>query len=178
MADVYTVFGTLLAVGIAFPGMLMAWWLLFPATVERAAERVESTPWRCFGLGIPAAIAVFIPFMVLFSIPVAFSKFIGAFVLFTALWVAGLGAAGVAAKMGRHLQNRSNSTMTESGAFVRGAVALELAAAFPFVGWMLVIPMTLITSLGAATFAILRWAPKPSKENAPLQEVSVETIQA
>ena len=178
MADVYTVFGTLLAVGIAFPGMLMAWWLLFPATVERAAERVESTPWRCFGLGIPAAIAVFIPFMVLFSIPVAFAKFIGAFVLFTALGVAGLGAAGIAAKMGRHLQNRSSSTMTESGAFVRGAVALELAAAFPFVGWMLVIPMTLITSLGAATFAILRWAPKPSKENAPLQEVSVETIQA
>ncbi|MCH7663839.1 MAG: hypothetical protein IH859_08230, partial [Chloroflexi bacterium] len=173
-----SVFGTLLAVGIAFPGMLMAWWLLFPATVERAADRVESTPWRCFGLGIPAAIAVFIPFMILISIPVPFAKFLVAITLFTSFGFAGLGAAGIAAKMGKHLQNRSNSSLSESGAFVRGAVALELAAAFPLVGWMLVIPLTLITSLGAATFAILRWAPKPSDDSPPLPEVSVEPIQA
>lgn len=178
MADVYAFFGTLLALGIAFPGLLMAWWLLFPATVERAAGRVERTPWRCFGLGIPAAIAVFIPFMFLFSIPVPFAKFLGAITLFTALGIAGLGAAGIAVKMGKRLQNRSNSTLSDSGAFIRAAVALELAAAFPLIGWLIVIPMTLITSLGAAAFALLRWMPKPAKDSTQLPRASVEPAKA
>ncbi len=41
MADVYAIFGTLLALGIAFPGMLTAWWLLFPRTVEGAQQRLS-----------------------------------------------------------------------------------------------------------------------------------------
>lgn len=178
MADVYAIFGTLLALGIAFPGMLTAWWLLFPATVERAASRLESTPWRCLGLGIPAAIAVIIPIAILFSIPFPFAKFLGAISLFTAFGFAGLGAAGIAAKMGKRLQSRSNSTLSDSGAFVRSVVALELAAAFPLIGWLIVIPMTLITSLGAAVFAVLRWAPKPSNDRMPLPEDGVEAAKA
>ena len=178
MADVYSIFGTLLALGIAFPGMLLAWWLLFPATVERAADRVDRTPWRCFGLGIPAVIVVAIPIILLFAISVPFASFLGALTLFTSLGFAGLGAAGIAAKMGRHLQNRSNSTLSDSGAVVRAAVALELAAAFPFVGWLIVIPLTLVTSLGTAAFAILRWEPKQSKDSPPLPEVSAKPIQA
>jgi hypothetical protein len=43
---------------------------------------------------------------------------------------------------------------------VRGAVVLELAAAFPFIGWFIIIPLTLIASLGATVFALLRWMPK------------------
>ena len=31
MSDVSAIFGTLLLIGIAFPGMLTAWWTLFPA---------------------------------------------------------------------------------------------------------------------------------------------------
>ena len=56
MADVYAVFGTLLALGIIFPGMLLAWSLIFPGTVGRASSRIEHTPWRSLGLGIALAI--------------------------------------------------------------------------------------------------------------------------
>ncbi len=37
-----------------------------------------------------------------------------------------------------------------------GAIALELAAVFPLVGWFVVIPLSLLASLGAAGYALLR----------------------
>ena len=40
MADVYAVFGTLIGIGIAYPGMLTAWWLMFPRIVTRASDRL------------------------------------------------------------------------------------------------------------------------------------------
>ena len=36
MADVFAVFGTMLALGIALPGLLVAWRLLVPGVVIRA----------------------------------------------------------------------------------------------------------------------------------------------
>lgn len=45
MADVNAVFGTLLALGIVYPGMLIAWSLIFPSFVGKASARIESTPW-------------------------------------------------------------------------------------------------------------------------------------
>ena len=51
MADVFAVFGTLLAMGIAFPGMLLTWRVLLPKTVYRAQTRLAHTPWRCLFAG-------------------------------------------------------------------------------------------------------------------------------
>jgi hypothetical protein len=45
---------------------------------------------------------------------------------------------------------------------VRGAVALELAAVFPLIGWVIVIPLAIVTSLGATVFALLHWMPRVS----------------
>ena len=77
MSDVYAVFGTLLALGIAFPGMLTAFWLLFPATVERTELRIESAPWKSFWFGISAAIAIGIPVVVLMNLSLGILQFIG-----------------------------------------------------------------------------------------------------
>lgn len=160
MADVYAVFGTLLALGIAFPGMLTAAWLLFPETVARAQTRLEHTPGRCLAMGVGGAAALAVPLGILFALPFGPTRFLGAVGLMLALAAATLGAAGLAAEMGRRLNERAEGRFTPAGAFLRGAVALELAAAFPFIGWFLVIPVTLLTSLGAALFALLRWRPR------------------
>jgi hypothetical protein len=45
---------------------------------------------------------------------------------------------------------------------VRGAVALELAAVFPLAGWFVVLPLAIVTSLGATVFALLHWMPRVS----------------
>jgi hypothetical protein len=158
MADVSAIFGSLLSLGIVFPGMLTAWWLLFPAMVERARQRLDRTPWHCFWLGGLAAAGAVIPIVILLALPLGPARLAGWGLIFLVLALASFGAAGLAARMAAQL-HKVGGAGTPLGAFVRGAVALELAAAFPVVGWLVVIPLAVVTALGAALFAVLRWAP-------------------
>jgi hypothetical protein len=160
MADVYAVFGTLLALGIAFPGLLTGSWLLFPDIVGRARLRAAGTPWRSFFLGVGAVLLTTIPVLVLNAMPVGIAKLAAILIVFGAFGVATLGAAAVAAEMGDRLRAHAPSSMSSAGAFVRGAVALELAAIFPIVGWFLVIPGVLLLGFGAGVSALLRWLPR------------------
>jgi hypothetical protein len=159
MADVFAIFGILLTLGILFPGMLTAWWLLFPATIERARFRLERTPWQCLWLGLGFAILAGTPIAALLALPSGMTKLMGGSLLTVLLAVAGLGAAGIAAKMSEQWMRRGSEGLSPAGAFVRGAVALELAAAFPIIGWFIVIPLAIIASLGATAFALFRWMP-------------------
>ncbi len=160
MADVYAVFGTLLALGIAFPGMLMAWWLLFPEVVERAGAHAVGDPWRCLGFGLLGAIGLSFPIGVLLALPFGPAKFLGFVLVLLVLAGASLGASGIAGEMGKRLADRVGGAVTEPGAFLRGAVALELAAAFPFIGWFVLIPLAILASLGAVLLALLRRQPR------------------
>ncbi len=163
MADVYAVFGTLLALGIAFPGLLSGAWLLFPVAVERAKLRVGSTPRRSFFLGLGAALLLALVAGIFNAVPLGFTRLLSALAVFLAFGVATLGAAAIASEMGDRLQHRGMTNLSPAGAFVRGAVALELAAVFPLVGWFLIVPGVLLTGLGAGVFALLNWLPRPSR---------------
>jgi hypothetical protein len=171
MANISAFFGILLLLGIAFPGLLTAWWLLFPATVERARLRIERTPWRCFWLGGVMTAILLIPIVILFALPFGPAKFAGFVAISISLTFASLGAAGIAAKMGERLSSRS-SNLSTVGAFVRGAIALELAAVFPVIGWFIFIPLTIVTALGATIFSLLHWVPAPQRVGLP---ISTET---
>jgi hypothetical protein len=171
MADISAIFGTLLIFGIAFPGLLTAWWLLFPATVERAQTRLDQTPWQCFWFGGILTAVVVIPAVILLVLPFGPAQFLGWTLIVLTLAVSSLGSAGIAAKMGQRLAQQS--TASPAAAFVRGAIALELAVFFPLLGWLLVFPLTIVTALGATGFALLRWAPKTTTtkviESSPVQ---------
>jgi len=171
MANISAFFGILLLLGLAFPGLLTAWWLLFPATVERARLRIERTPWRCFWLGGVMTAILLIPIVTLLALPFGPAKFAGFVMISISLTIASLGAAGIAAKMGERLTSRS-SNLSSVGAFVHGAIALELAAIFPVLGWFIFIPLTIVTALGATVFALLHWVPAPQRATLP---ISTET---
>lgn len=164
MANITAVFGILFILGLAFPGLLTAWWLLFPATVERARVRLDHTPWRCFWLGGVITAILVIPTVGLLMLPFGPAKFIGWALIAITLTISALGAAGLAAKLADKISTRS-STISLIGAFVRGALALELAAAFPLIGWFIFIPLAIVTSLGATAFALLHWMPRVSSEH-------------
>ncbi len=158
MADISAIFGSLLIFGIAFPGLLTAWWLLFPATVERAQTRLDQTPWQCFWFGGILTAAAVIPIVILLILPFGPAQFLGWALMVIVLAISSLGSAGIAAKMGNRLVETSHAS--PAAAFVRGAIALELAVFFPLLGWLLVFPLTIVTALGATGFALLRWVPK------------------
>ena len=155
MGDVFAIFGGMLAIGIALPGLLLAWSLILSGTVDRACARLERTPWRCFWLGLAGLLVSGLPLAVLLNIPAGPVKFIGWVGLFVLLAVASVGAAGLAALMGERLRS-VGLTASAPGALLRGAVALELAAVFPLVGWFVVIPIATICAFGAALLAFLR----------------------
>src|SRR3972149_2075838 len=137
MADVYAVFGPLLALGIAFPGMLVAWWLLFPRVVARASGCLDRSPWSCLGIGLGLAVAVAILAGVLSAVPLGLFKFIGLLLTVLALGLASLGAAGGAPGRANRPSERAAGRHSPFTGFLRVALALELAAAFPLIGWLL-----------------------------------------
>lgn len=170
MADISAIFFILLILGTAFPAMLAAWWLLFPALIARAQTRVEKTPWQTFWMGLILVFAVSIPIVILLVLPFGPAQFIGWMLIVAGLAVSSIGAAGIAAHLGTRLSQHGK--FAPLGAFIRGAILLELAAFLPIIGWLFVwIPM-LIVSFGATGFALLNWAPREKAQPAvtPLPE--------
>lgn len=163
MADISAIFFILLIIGIAFPAMLTAWWLLFPSVVARAHSRVERTPWSAFWLGLILIIAVTLPIGILLALPFGPAKFIGWILLGAALAISTIGAAGIAAHLGTRLSK--HSSVTPLSGFIRGAVLLELAAFFPVIGWLFVWIPILLISFGATGFALLNWVPREKTVN-------------
>lgn len=162
MADIFAVFGTLLTLGIALPGLLLTWRLLLPTWVARAQQRLEQTPWQCFFGGAIALGIYLIPTLILFNLPWGGFQLIGAVGVFILLTITSIGAAGLAGLMGQRLDNLGINSSSAVGATVRGAVALELAAVFPLIGWFIFIPITFMMALGAFLFALVGWMPRPA----------------
>ena len=159
MADISAIFFILLIIGIAFPAMLTAWWLLFPAIISRAQTRVDKTPMQTFWMGLVIVIAVTIPIVILLALPfVGPAKFIGWILLAASLALSSIGSAGIAAHLGMRLTSQSN--LSPLNGFIRGSVILELAAFFPVLGWFFIWPLFLITAFGATGFALLNWLPR------------------
>src|SRR5690348_14882932 len=100
MADISAIFFILLILGVAFPAMLTAWWLLFPSIVSRAQARVDQTPWGTFGMGLILLVVVTIPTVILFALPFGPAKFAGWILLAAALAFSSIGSAGIAAHLG------------------------------------------------------------------------------
>ena len=96
MADISAIFFILLILGIAFPAMLTAWWLLFPSVVARSQLRVEKTLTRTFWMGLVIVIALAIPIMILLALPFGPAKFLGWVLLAASLALSSVGAAGIA----------------------------------------------------------------------------------
>ena len=158
MADISAIFFILLILGIAFPAMLTAWWLLFPSVVARSQLRVEKTLTRTFWMGLVIVLALAIPIMILLALPFGPAKFLGWVLLAASLALSSVGAAGIAAHLANRMAQQSN--ITTLGAFVRGAVLLELAAFFPVIGWFFLWPLLIITAFGATGYALLNWMPR------------------
>lgn len=165
MADISAIFFVLLILAIAFPAMLTAWWLLFPAIISRAQTRVDKTPWATFWMGLVILIAVGIPVAILLALPFGPAKFIGWLLLAAALAFSSIGSAGIAAHLGARLTHHSG--LSPLNGFIRGAVILELTAFFPVLGWFFIWPLALIMAFGATGFAFLNWMPREKAIHVP-----------
>jgi hypothetical protein len=160
MADVSAIFGILLFLGITFPGMLFTWYLLFPKVTENAQQRIHQTPWKSFWFGFAIAVGISIPSAIMISLPFGPAQFLGWAMITVILGFASLGATGLTLLMANRLNWDKKNSNVQLPQFMRAALALEFAAAFPIIGWFIVIPLTILVCLGASSFAVLGWMPK------------------
>jgi hypothetical protein len=162
MSDVMAIFGIVLLLGLTYPGMLTTWRMLFPSLVERSGTRLAVSPWKSAAFGLIMVVGFTSPALMLVSLPFGLAKMIGWLIIAGGLMIASLGAAGLASLIGERLGQLSGPGRSAAAVFIRGAVALELAAAFPIIGWFFFLPVSTLTATGAAAFAVLNWMPRIS----------------
>ncbi len=127
MAELLAILGVVLALEIAFTGILGTWWFVHPAGVERARLRVDRTPWRCFWLGCLAAVVALPLIATMFALPLVLTRIIGCFALLALLAFASLGATGLAARTSRRLTSQPDDGISSARLSVRRSLIAELA---------------------------------------------------
>ena len=109
-------------------------------------------------MGVAVSFIAGIPILILIVMPVGPAKLLGFCLLILLLGFGAIGASGLAARLGERLRDRS-AEISEASAYLRGALTLELAAAFPLIGWFVIVPLAIVASLGATVFSLLHWNP-------------------
>ena len=149
MADVFTVTFIILGFLITLPALWLLMRALFPAAVERSRGRIEATPIRCFLAGfLPALVA-----LALMAQPAPGGKGLGVLLFLVLVLLSGIGLAGFSMIVGERLPSTADAGRPWRG-LVRGAVCLELAFLLPVLGWLGILPIVLVTGLGAAMMAL------------------------
>ena len=148
MSDNITILGALIVLGLSYPATLTACWLLFPERVESARIKIIEEPKRSFWIGVLAAFVAAIPGAFFFAVQAQFFQILGWIWLAVVLGFASLGSAGIAADLGLRLNWKNDGAFLSLGAFLRGALIWELSAILPLIGWVLVIPVGTLLSLG------------------------------
>jgi len=169
MADllkwVFLVLGLLITV--------VSYWVLFealyPAVVERARDRYAARPWRTLFIGLAVTVPVMLVGVGFLNAPDAAGKFIG-FAVLIFLFTAGLlGSSGLCRLIGERLPSPVDAAQPWRRVF-RGGTVLSIAFVLPMVGWFLVLPVTLVSGVGAAVMSVRRRkaapAPAPTAEQA------------
>lgn len=164
MSEKLTILGSLIMLGLSYPATLTAWWLLFPERVEKARIKIIEEPRRSFWIGVLVAFGAAIPAIFFFAVQAQLFQVLGWIWVAVVLGIASLGSAGIAAELGLRVNWKNDGAFLSLGAFLRGALIWELAAALPLIGWLLVIPAGTLISLGGFVRS-LRKEEDPEEEN-------------
>jgi hypothetical protein len=157
LAQVQAFVAAFLGLVASLTGLLTTVAVLLPAHTARAHRALDEAPMRSFLHGLAMVAAVAFAFALL-NIPLPLIKFAGFCLLLVLTAIATLGAAGLAQLMGRRIGEMSGAR-TSFGFLVRGSLAYSLGVLCPYIGWLVLGPLSLICILGAG-LAALRPAPR------------------
>ena len=154
MADTMSIFFVILGMLLAFSGLWLLCRGLWPEAVTAAADRCAKRLWSSFLAGLPITIVMVVLTKTLFSVLGPVGKIAGVGVVCLYMLQAHTGVSGLATSIGRRLfspldeQRPWRSTL-------RGGVVLELTYLLPFLGWFVILPVSIIIGSGAANLGLL-----------------------
>ena len=153
MADVFKILFPVVGTLMSFVCFCLLFEGVVPAAVERCRSVYEHKPKRAILLGLAIALPGVFLGILLLNAPAAPGKFLGFTVIFTLISLGILGAAGLSRLIGSRLHTPGDEAQPWRRV-LRGGVILAITFLFPFVGWFLVLPLTLISGLGAAVMSM------------------------
>jgi hypothetical protein len=166
LADVLAVLVALALLGAGFPALLVLLSLLLPEAVERAREQIASRPVRAFGRGLLTLLGLVIVASILKK-GVGVGQLLAFATLLVGLTTAMVGGAGLASHLAARYRGQTGSVMPPNEVFA-GGLLLELASVVPLVGWFVLLPVSLVTMLGAGAAALLGRARRPEPVAQPV----------
>ena len=165
LAQVQGTFGLIAFLIATWAGLIIAIALLLPKHASRSEISLSETPLKSFFTGllmlIPGAIS-----LGLLRSPSGGAKLLGFLALSGVGAAIAIGAAGLATLMGRRISEMAEAR-SDFGTLVRGSVIYSLALGFPFIGWFVFLPISLVLAMGAGVRGILRNSPSIIANAAP-----------
>ena len=138
----------LAGVMLALPALLIFLNLALLGISDRSTARLNRGGCVPFGMGVATLLFFGIPAAILLSIGSA-PQAIGAIITLFLLFFGFVGLAVVARLAGQRLTamyDREESPLVQT---VAGSLILSFSIAFPLIGWLIILPLALITGLGA-----------------------------
>lgn len=155
MADVLTVVFLFVGLFLALPSYWLLARSLWPRLHEGTARAYREIPVRTGFVGLGATLAMVAVGAVLGKVAPALGLFFAGGCLGLAL----AGAGGLATRIGEGLRAPADDGR-DWRLTLKGGVSLELAFLIPVLGWFLILPIALVSGVGAAAVALVRRAPE------------------
>lgn len=157
IGDVLAWIGALVLIGITSWATILASALLFDGASSRADGAISTRPWHVVWVGLLITLTLGSLSVVLIAQPNPLGKLLGWILLAYLLFVAVLGASGVARMVATRIRELHDD-LPAYNALSRGVILIIGAAMLPVVGTLLIAPAVLVVSLGAGWAALSRKA--------------------
>ncbi len=172
-ADVMIVVFIIIGLLLAFPAYWLLWQALFPGFIRKARLRAERSPLKALALGVPLGVFGFAVSLALLAAPNGLAKILGAAGLIGLFGCAFAGASGLCWLIGERLPSVRDQEQAWRPV-LRGGMILELSFLLPFLGWLVLLPLSLMFGLGCW---LLAWFPAPAERPRGLPpEIPVEEV--
>lgn len=169
MADVFKILFPVVGTLMSFVCFWLLYEAIFPNAVERCRVAYVRRPIVSILLGALITTPVMLVGLSLIGIANPATKFVGFTILCFLMLLGILGSAGLSRLIGVRLTSIGDDRQPWRRV-LRGGIILSITFLFPVVGWFLVLPVTLVSGVGAS---ILAWwstrgwtqTPQPSDVN-------------
>jgi hypothetical protein len=142
--------------------VINAYWLttqgLFPDFVDSCRERIRRAPFKPLLLGLGSTVPAAIIGVAMLRAPSPILKFAGATLLLLLILTGLMGSAGLAAQVGAGLGSIADERTSWRRVW-RGGLVLGLTFILPLIGWLLILPATLVIGVGATLQSFRRARP-------------------
>lgn len=153
VADVLTI--TFIHIGflLALPAFWLLTQALFPTHAERMVARYRERPVASFFAGLGLGIGALLFIIALGAAPVPLLKGVALLVGAAAVGYGLMGAGALAALLGSRMPSAIDRDQPWR-AIVRGGGALALCFILPVLGWLLILPIAVISGVGVNALAL------------------------